>query len=61
VKAAIVEERHRVSSFDPEHLPKEILLTEALHHWFAVRVICTDEELTIARTECQVLRLGASA
>jgi len=30
----MVEELHRLSPFDPEHLPEEILLTKAFHHRF---------------------------
>ncbi len=30
----MVEELHRLSPFDPEHLPEEILLTEAFHRRF---------------------------
>jgi acetate kinase len=29
ITAEMVEELHRLSAFDPEHLPEEILLTEA--------------------------------
>lgn len=32
ITAEMVEELHRLSPFDPEHLPEEILLTEAFHH-----------------------------
>jgi acetate kinase len=31
ITAEMVEELHRLSPFDPEHLPEEILLTEAFH------------------------------
>jgi acetate kinase len=31
ISAEMVEELHRLSPFDPEHLPEEILLTEAFH------------------------------
>jgi acetate kinase len=31
INAEMVEELHRLSPFDPEHMPEEILLTEAFH------------------------------
>jgi len=34
VKEKMVEELHQLSPFDPEHLPEEILLTEAFHRRF---------------------------
>ena len=34
ITAEIVEELHRLSPFDTEHLPEEILLTEAFHRRF---------------------------
>lgn len=34
ITAEMVEELHRLSLFDPEHLPEEILLTEAFHRRF---------------------------
>jgi acetate kinase len=34
ITAEMVEELHRLSPFDPEHLPEEILLTEAFHRRF---------------------------
>jgi acetate kinase len=34
ITAAMVEELRHLSPFDPEHLPEEILLTEALHRRF---------------------------
>ncbi len=34
VTPEMVEELHQLSPFDPEHLPEEILLTEAFHHRF---------------------------
>ena len=42
--AAMVEELHRLSPFDPEHLPEEILLTEAFHRRFPdlPQVACFD-------------------
>ncbi|MGA7180320.1 MAG: acetate/propionate family kinase [Thiobacillaceae bacterium] len=44
ITAEIVEELHRLSPFDPEHLPEEILLTEAFHHRFPdlPQVACFD-------------------
>jgi acetate kinase len=40
----MVEELHRLSPFDPEHLPEEILLTEAFHQRFPdlPQVACFD-------------------
>jgi acetate kinase len=40
----MVEDLHRLSPFDPEHLPEEILLTEAFHHRFPdlPQVACFD-------------------
>ena len=40
----MVEELHRLSPFDPDHLPEEILLTEAFHHRFPElpQVACFD-------------------
>jgi acetate kinase len=40
----MIEELHRLSSFDPEHLPEEILLTEAFHRRFPSlpQVACFD-------------------
>src|SRR5665648_1134705 len=35
ITAEMVEELHRLSPFDPEHLPEEILLTEAFHRRFS--------------------------
>jgi acetate kinase len=34
ITAEMIEELHRLSPFDPEHLPEEILLTEAFHRRF---------------------------
>jgi acetate kinase len=34
ITAAMVDELHQLSPFDPEHLPEEILLTEAFHRRF---------------------------
>ena len=44
ITAAMVEELHRLSPFDPEHLPEEILLTEAFHRRFPdlPQVACFD-------------------
>ena len=44
ITAEIVAELHRLSPFDPEHLPEEILLTEAFHHRFPdlPQVACFD-------------------
>jgi acetate kinase len=40
----MVKELHQLQPFDPEHLPEEILLTEAFHHRFPdlVQVACFD-------------------
>jgi len=40
----MVEELHQLQPFDPEHLPEEILLTEAFHRRFhdLVQVVCFD-------------------
>ncbi len=44
ITAQIVEELRRLSPFDPEHLPEEILLTEAFHREFPSlpQVACFD-------------------
>ena len=44
ITAEMVEELHRLSPFDPEHLPEEILLTEAFHRRFVdlPQVACFD-------------------
>jgi acetate kinase len=44
ITAEMVEELHRLSAFDPEHLPEEILLTGALHRRFPdlPQVACFD-------------------
>jgi acetate kinase len=44
ITAEMVEELHRLSPFDPEHLPGEILLTEAFHRRFPdlPQVACFD-------------------
>jgi len=46
ITAEMVEELHRLSPFDPEHLPEEILLTEAFHHRFPdlPQVACFDTD-----------------
>jgi acetate kinase len=44
ITPAMVKELHQLRSFDPEHLPEEILLTEAFFHRFPdlVQVACFD-------------------
>jgi acetate kinase len=44
ITAEMVEELHRLSPLDPEHLPQEILLTEAFHRRFPElpQVACFD-------------------
>ncbi len=44
ITAEMVEELRRLSPFDPEHLPEEILLTEAFHRRFPdlPQVACFD-------------------
>lgn len=44
ITAEMIEELHRLSPFDPEHLPEEILLTEAFHQRFPdlPQVACFD-------------------
>jgi acetate kinase len=44
IDAEMVEELHRLSPFDPEHMPEEILLTEAFHGRFPdlPQVACFD-------------------
>ena len=44
ITTEIVEELHQLQPFDPEHLPEEILLTEAFHRRFPdlVQVACFD-------------------
>src|SRR5579862_7664320 len=46
ITAEMVEELHRLSPFDPDHLPEEILLTEAFHRRFPdlPQVACFDTE-----------------
>jgi len=44
ITAEMIAELHRLSPFDPEHLPEEILLAEAFHHRFPglAQVACFD-------------------
>jgi len=44
ITAEMIEELHQLSSFDPEHMPEEILLTEAFHRRFPdlPQVACFD-------------------
>jgi acetate kinase len=44
ITPALVEELHRLSPFDPEHLPEEILLTEIFHRRYPAlpQVACFD-------------------
>jgi acetate kinase len=44
ITAEMLEDLHRLSPFDPEHLPEEILLTEAFHRRFPdlPQVACFD-------------------
>ena len=44
ITAEMVEELHRLSPFDPDHLPEEVLLTEAFHRRFPdlPQVACFD-------------------
>ena len=46
ITAEIIEELHRLSPFDPEHMPEEILLTEAFHRRFPdlPQVACFDTD-----------------
>ncbi len=46
ITAEMVEELRRISPFDPEHLPEEILLTEAFHRRFPglPQVACFDTD-----------------
>ena len=46
ITSAMVEELHRLSHFDPEHLPEEILLTEAFQRRFPdlPQVACFDTD-----------------
>ena len=45
----MVEELHQLSAFDPDHLPEEILLTEAFHRRFPdlPQVACFDTAFTM--------------
>ncbi|MEO6237849.1 MAG: acetate/propionate family kinase, partial [Vicinamibacterales bacterium] len=44
ITPAMIEELHRLHAFDPEHLPEEILLTEAFHRRFPdlTQIACFD-------------------
>jgi acetate kinase len=44
ITAEMITELHRLSTFDPEHMPEEILLNEAFHHRFPdlAQVACFD-------------------
>ncbi len=44
ITPAMIDELHHLSPFDPEHLPEEILLTEAFHRRFPglVQIACFD-------------------
>jgi acetate kinase len=44
ITAEMVEELHQLSPFDPDHMPEEILLTEAFHHRFPdlAQIACFD-------------------
>ena len=44
ITPAIIRELHQLSPFDPEHLPEEILLTEAFHRRFpnVPQIACFD-------------------
>ncbi len=44
ITPAMIDELHQLSPFDPEHLPEEILLTEAFHHRFPnlAQIACFD-------------------
>jgi acetate kinase len=46
ITAEMITELHRLSPFDPEHLPEELLLTEAFHRRFPQlpQVACFDTE-----------------
>jgi acetate kinase len=46
ITAEMIEELHRLSPFDPDHLPEEIQLTEAFHHRFPdlPQVACFDTD-----------------
>jgi acetate kinase len=53
ITTELVAELHRLSAFDPEHLPEEISLVEEFHQRF--RVMRTDEERMIAQSVRMVL------
>jgi len=44
ITPALIDELHQLSPFDPEHLPEEILLTEAFHRRFPslIQIACFD-------------------
>jgi acetate kinase len=44
ITTQMIEELHQLQPFDPDHLPEEILLTEAFHHRFPnlMQVACFD-------------------
>src|SRR5258708_40226176 len=44
IAPGLIEALHQLSPFDPEHLPEEILLTEAFHHRFSdlPQIACFD-------------------
>ncbi len=44
ITAEMIQELHRISSFDPEHMPEEIQLIEAFYHRFpqVTQVACFD-------------------
>ncbi len=46
ITSEMIEELHRLSPFDPDHLPEEILLTEAFHRRFPdlPQVACFDTD-----------------
>jgi len=46
VTPKMVEELHQLSPFDPDHMPEEILLTEAFHHRFPdlPQIACFDTD-----------------
>ena len=48
----MLDERHRIGRYDPDHPPREIELIEAF------RIIRTDEELMIPRSVTRLLGLG---
>lgn len=54
----MIKELHQLSPFDPEHLPEEILLTEAFHHRFPElpQVACFDTAFHhgLPRVACQL-------